>query len=252
MIKSFKDLGGHLDSLGGKAGSFLKQHVVFLGLIFSIMALGLSGYNTYLLKTTKVVVAGNLPPTVNIAKLTNSEIEKMIKNGAPVLGNPDAKVTLVEFADFQCPFCAKLFKEVITELKQKYINTGQVKFIYMNFAFLGQESQYSAQASKCAQDQGKFWEYHNYLYNNHQGENQGAFSLENLKKFAVNLGLNPAQFNKCLDEKKYEKYVIEDTALGRKFGVKGTPGTFVNDFFINGAQPLPVFTSRIDSALSGK
>ena len=215
------------------------------------MALGLSGYNTYLLKTTKVV-AGNLPPTADVAKLTDSEIAKMIKNGAPVLGNPDAQVTLVEFADFQCPFCGQLFKEVISELKQKYINTGQVKFVYMNFAFLGPESQFSAQASKCAQDQGKFWEYHDYLYNNQQGENQEAFSLENLKKFAVKLGLNSSQFNKCLDEKKYEKYVIEDTALGRKFGVKGTPGTFVNDFFINGSQALAVFTSRIDSALSGK
>lgn len=252
MIKSFKDLGSRLDSFGNKAESFLKRHLTAIGLILSIIALGLSGYNTYLLQNTKIVAGGAVQPTPKVDKLTNSEIDKMVKNGAPILGNPEAKVTVVEFADFQCPFCGKLFKEIVPELKQKYISTGKVKFVYMSFAFLGPESQFSAQASKCAQDQGKFWEYHDYLYNNQQGENQGAFSIENLKKFAVKLGLNSTLFNQCLDSKKYEKYITEETELGRKFGVRGTPATFVNDFFISGAQQVSVFTSQIDSALGGK
>ena len=122
----------------------------------------------------------------------------------------------------------------------------------MNFAFLGQESKDAAMGSKCAQDQGKFWEYHDYLYENQQGENRGAFSPENLKNFATELKLDSIEFNSCLDSRKYEKIVNDEQVLARSFGVKGTPSTFINDFYISGAQDASYFTNRIETALNGK
>ena len=250
MMNVLKKLGTHLVGFAHKTIIFSKKHLIHITLILAVIAVGLSGYNTYLIKNAKVT--GKLTPTVKFAKLTTAEIEKLIKDGAPVLGNMDAKVTVVEFGDFQCPYCGKYFKQILPEIREKYIKTGKVRFIYMSFAFLGQESQDSAQAAKCAQDQGKFWEYHDYIYNNQQGENRGAFSPENLKAFAIKLGLSSAQFNKCLDEKKYEKYITNEVQVGRKFGVKGTPATFINDFFIDGLQDVSYFRNRIEAELAGK
>jgi protein-disulfide isomerase len=226
---------------------FFKKNISYIALVLSILALGLSAYNTYYLKSR--VVSGNATTTKNVKKLTTSEINNLIKNGAPVLGNPEAKVTVVEFADFQCPYCGKYFEQVLPEIK-KYIDSGKVKFVYVSFAFLGDESFLAAEASKCAQDQNKFWEYHDYLYSNQQGENQGAFDVVNLKKFASKLGLNTSEFNQCLDSRKYKKVIEDDVALGNKFGVTGTPGTFINDFFIKGLEGVSYFKNRIDTALN--
>ncbi|MEK7647106.1 MAG: thioredoxin domain-containing protein, partial [Patescibacteria group bacterium] len=94
-----------------------------------------------------------------------------------VLGNPEAPVTVVEYSDFQCPFCGRFFHTTLSEFKENYIKTGQAKFIYRDFAFLGQESIDAAAAAKCAGDQGKFWDYHDYLFSHQSGENQGNFSV---------------------------------------------------------------------------
>jgi len=228
----------------------VRRNGLILVFFISLLAVGLSAYNTYLLKTVKTGPA--LAPSQNFAKLTPKEVDKLIRAGAPVLGNPEAKVTVVEFADFQCPYCGKYFETVFPEIKKNYIDTGKVKFIYMDFAFLGVESQWAAEAAKCASEQGKFWEYHDHLYENQSGENGGAFSVDNLKKFASDLKLNKGQFAECLDGHKYAKKIEEEKALGQKFGVRGTPGTFINDFFINGLQGVSYFTTKLEAALSGK
>ena len=233
-----------------KISKFLKEYQISFVLLIVLAALGLSGYNTYLIKINKSGINTTVAQTAK--KLTEADVAQMIAMGAPVLGNADAKVTVVEFADFQCPFCGRYFKEVLPEIKEKFIDTGKVKFVFMNFAFLGQESKDAAQAAKCAQDQGMFWEYHDELYANQQGENIGAFSVENLKKFALKLELNSDEFNQCLDSKKYEKTITEEVALGRTFGVKGTPATFIDDFFISGAQGASYFANRIEAALADK
>lgn len=238
----FKDFNEKLKIL-------LRDYGMILGLLLSIIAVGLSSYNTYILKTS---VNGNLPATKKFDKLTNSEIEKIIKGGSPVLGDINAKVTIVEFADFQCPYCGKYFKQILIPLKQKYIETGKVRFVYMNFAFLGEESIFAAEAAKCAQNQDKFWQYHDYLYESQQGENRGVFDNENLKKFAKDLKLDTTKFSECLDSRKYQKAVESETQLAKKFGVTVTPATFINDFYISGLQGLSYFENRIDSALSGK
>jgi len=168
----------------------------------------------------------------------------------PVLGNKNAKVEVVEFGDFQCPFCGRFYKDVEQQLKKDYVDTGKVKFAFRHYAFLGQESTSAAEASECANEQGKFWEYHNYLYENQKGENQGAFSKENLKSFAATLGLNTSQFNSCLDSGKYAKNVTDDFSDGQNAGVNGTPATFINGQLVSGAQPFASFKTLIDQELS--
>ncbi|MEM4271138.1 MAG: DsbA family protein [Candidatus Pacearchaeota archaeon] len=167
----------------------------------------------------------------------------------PILGKKDAKVTIIEFADFQCPFCERFFKDVLPNLKKDYVDTGKVKLSFRHYAFLGQESTWAALASECANEQGKFWEYHDYLYNNQGPENSGTFAKEKLVGFAQNLGLNTNQFSSCLNSDKYSKNVSEDLSAGQKAGVTGTPSTFINGQLIVGAQPYTAFKTLIDEEL---
>ncbi|PIR79879.1 MAG: hypothetical protein COU25_03050 [Candidatus Levybacteria bacterium CG10_big_fil_rev_8_21_14_0_10_35_13] len=168
----------------------------------------------------------------------------------PVLGNKDAKVTIIEFADFQCPFCKRLFDETISQLKKEYVDTGKVKLYYRHFAFLGEESNWAAEASECANEQGKFWGFHDYLYTNQGGENVGAFSKDNLKTFAANLGLNTSQFNTCLDSGKYSQKVLDDVTAGQTAGVTGTPTLFINGTMLVGAEPYSNIKAQIEKALT--
>src|SRR3990167_2108621 len=107
-----------------------------------------------------------------------------------VLGNPAAKVVLVEYGDFQCPFCGKFFKTTEKQLVDIYIKQGKAVLVWRDFAFLGEESFRAAEAARCAGEQNKFWEYHDYLFNNQRGENEGAFSDSILKSFAKTLKLD--------------------------------------------------------------
>jgi protein-disulfide isomerase len=166
-----------------------------------------------------------------------------------VLGNPAAKVTFVEFGDFQCPFCGRFYQTAEKEIIEKYVKTGKIKFVWRDFAFLGQESFDAAQAARCAGDQGKFWQYHDYLFENQKGENQGAFSSTNLKNFGVKLGLDPKTFNSCLDSGKYLNDVKKESELGRELGVTGTPSSFINGRQITGAVPFSQLETVIIEAL---
>ena len=166
-----------------------------------------------------------------------------------VLGNPAALVVIVEFADFQCPFCGRFFKEAEPKIIENYVRAGKAKFVYRDFAFLGPESEWAASASRCAADQNKFWEYHDYLFSHQNGENQGAFSKDNLKRFAAELKLNSAGFNDCLDKDKYLEAVRKSTAGGQSLGVNGTPATFINGQLTQGAVPYERFQSIIEEKL---
>lgn len=170
----------------------------------------------------------------------------------PVLGNKNAKVTVVEFADFQCPFCEKLFTDVYPSLKKDFIDTGKIKFAFRDYAFLGQESTFAAEAARCANDQGKFWDFHDYLYTHQGSENSGTFAKDKLETIASTIGLDTQSFNQCLESDKYAKGVAEETKAGQDFGVSGTPGTFVNGNLIIGAQPYSAFQTAINQALAGK
>lgn len=188
--------------------------------------------------------AGNGKTTAAVAGLP------AVNSSDFVLGNQNAPVTVIEYGDFQCPFCGKLFKDTESVLREKYIKIGKVKFIYRNFAFLGQESIWAAEAAFCAGEQGKFWQYHDYLFSNQRGENQGAFSKDNLKSFAVVLGLDRGKFSTCLDSEKYADLVKQETKAGGEAGVSGTPAIFINGKMYVGALPTATFTQIIDTELS--
>src|SRR5512136_1905445 len=124
--------------------------------------------------------------------------------------------------------------DVERQLEESYVKSGKMKFVYRHMAFLGNESQWAAEASECAADQGKFWEYHDKLFTSQQGENQGAFSKDNLKKFAADLKLDTTKFNQCLDSGKYTDKIKKSTEDAAKFGVSSTPTVFINGIYIPG------------------
>ena len=199
-----------------------------------------------------VTYSVNVSPSKNNVKDDTAAIGAMpvVTSTDFVLGDKNALVTIVEYGDFQCPFCGKFFKDTEPVIRENYIKTGKVKFIYRDFAFLGQESFWAANAARCAGDQGKFWQYHDYLYGNQQGENQGAFSKANLKNFAASLSLDKEKFNACLDSNKYDEAVKKDSKAGADAGVQGTPGVFINDRLYVGALPTATFTQIIDDELN--
>lgn len=132
------------------------------------------------------------------------------------------------------------------------MQAGKVRWGYIHMAFLGPESQWAAEASECAADQGRFWEYHDLLYARQKGENQGAFSKENLKGFAVELGLDADAFAACLDSGKYTSRVRADTAFAQSLGISGTPAFLVNGRPMMGAQPFETFRTLIEAELSSR
>lgn len=123
-----------------------------------------------------------------------------------------------------------------------------VRFGYQHFAFLGSESQWAGEASECAADQDAFWEYHDKLFDSQSGENQGAFNKDNLKRFAVELGLDTQAFDECLDSGKYASIVQNETQAAQSLGVRSTPTFLLNGKPIVGAQPFEVFQQSIEEA----
>jgi protein-disulfide isomerase len=176
-------------------------------------------------------------------------------NSSPFLGDENAPITLVEFGDYQCFFCNKFFHDTENAIIKNYVETGKVKIIFKDFTIIGPDSINAAQATHCANDEGKFWEYHDELYNNWSGENNGWASIEQLNHFATNVGLDLEKFDLCMDSKKYESLVASSNNDARTLGLTGTPGFFVigNDkqiTKIGGAQPFDVFQRIFDSELA--
>jgi protein-disulfide isomerase len=179
-------------------------------------------------------------------------VDVTVKPNAPTLGPSEAPVTLIEFADFQCPFCKKFQDEVFPQLKSRYTDTGKAKFIFQDFAFLGEESLQAAAAAKCAADQQQFWPYHDLLYAKQGSENSGTFSNTALKSFAQQLGLNQAEFNQCVDSGKYTQAVQDETTAGQSFGVSATPTLFINGQKYEGVGSVLEYTTVIEQALNSQ
>lgn len=189
-------------------------------------------------------------PTQPSAPQAPTKVNVSVTADDPVKGKSTAKLTIVEFGDYQCPFCGRFFKEIEPQIIKDYVDTGKVKFVYKNLAFLGQESKDAANAALCAKEQNKFWEYHGKIYSSQGGENQGTFSITNLKKFASDLGLDTNKFNSCLDGQKYNSQVLADIAEANKNGFQSTPSTAIGTTPIIGAQPYSQFKTIIDAELA--
>lgn len=193
-------------------------------------------------------------PPVVISTADNSAaqeklMETVVAQTRHFRGDSNAPVTIVEFGDFQCPFCGRFSTDTEPQIDEAYIQSGKVRFGYFNFAFLGQESNWAAEAAECASDQNKFWEYHDMLYSSQSGENQGAFNKDNLKKFAEDLGLDTSAFNECFDSGKYAQLIQEESSTASSMGVRSTPTFFINGQAVVGAQPFEIFQQTIDSFL---
>ncbi len=171
---------------------------------------------------------------------------------APVRGNADAPVTIDEYGDFQCPSCGAFARSVEAELVRRYIETGRAKLVFHHFPWIGPESKRAAEAASCAGAQGSFWSYHDLLYANQHGENSGFLSSDNLKRFASQLGLDRAAFDRCLDLGSYRAAVEADFQTGLRLGLNSTPTFIVNGQRIVGAQPLAVFAAVIDAKTAGR
>lgn len=162
-----------------------------------------------------------------------------------VKGDENAPVTIIEFSDYECPFCGRWWQQTLPELEEKYIKTGKVKHVYRDFPLgFHKKAQKAAEAAECAGEQGKYFEMHDKLY-----ENQQALSVDDLKQYAADIGLDTEQFNTCLDSGAMEEEVKKDFADGSKYGVRGTPAFFVNGVKIEGAHPFSVFEEVIEAEL---
>jgi protein-disulfide isomerase len=187
-------------------------------------------------------------------------VKKALELGSrdAVLGNANAPITLVEYGDYQCPFCTKFFTESQPQIQKDYIDTGKVKMIFRNFNFLGPESEAAAEAAECSVDQNKFWAYHNALYAakaadeaSGGGENDGFYTRALFLKLARAQGLNIAVFTSCIDGKKYTAKVAQEKSDAGNAGVNSTPTFFANGNQILGAQPYAEFKQLFDSLLKG-
>lgn len=169
----------------------------------------------------------------------------------PPKGNPNAKVKIVAFEDFRCPFCDRFFKDAEAQLIKDYVDTGKAVIYYRNYQFLGSASVVAGNAGECANEQKKFWEMHDYLYQNQPDESDTSmYTTDKLTTIAGQLGMNTSQFSTCLDSKKYDKNVQSDLTDGQQAGVNGTPTTFINGLAVVGAQPYSAFKTIIDQELA--
>ena len=176
----------------------------------------------------------------------SAEDQKAVASGTPAtFGDADAKVTVVEFSDFQCPYCTRA-AEVANKVKENY--PKGVRFVFRQFPLsFHQEAHLAAQASLAAAAEGKFWEYHDLLF-----ENQKSLGRESLEKYAEQLGLNMATFKKALDEGTYKDAVDKDIELGGKIAVSGTPTMFINGKRVSNATDYAAVSAEIDAALAEK
>lgn len=220
-------------------------------------------------KSDKVVVQAAAPvpsqkptqPQATAQPVPNTPVKVDISN-SPILGDKNATLTLVEFSDYECPFCKKSFDELLPELKKNYISTGKLRLIYKNLPLpFHPNAAKEAEASLCARDQGgdtAFYKYHDQIFTKTTSGGTGI-ALDQLPVLAKGVGLNVAQFQKCLDSAKFKALVDKDTAEAQKVGASGTPTWFLGKTTSNdsvegtimvGAQPFSAFKTAIDQQLS--
>lgn len=199
------------------------------------------------------VVASNQPESMN---LDVERVHGTISTGmgSPLLGSQSAPLTIVEFGDYQCPNCGSWFRNTKPAIVENYIDTGKANLVFMDLAFLGKDSPKAAQASYCAEEQGKYWQYHDLLYSSQQGIDDGWANSERLKAFAFSLELDMDLFNSCMDSGKYAKRVQYNIDEAKKAGADATPTFFIissdgKQEKITGAQPYSVFKNVMDSML---
>lgn len=188
--------------------------------------------------TTEVVV-----PTADVPD-TGSDVDMAdLIGGNAIIGDPDAPITIVEWSDFECPFCARFYNDAYQDIKENWIDTGKAKLVFRDFPLsFHANAQKAHEAAECAGDQDMYYEMHDALF-----ENGVSGGVSSFKTYAADLGLDQAEFDDCLDSGKHEAEVKKDMADGMKAGVQGTPGFIIEGQLISGAQPYAVFEQLLNS-----
>jgi protein-disulfide isomerase len=167
-------------------------------------------------------------------------------------GSANAPVVLSEWADFQCPACRVFALTREPSMDEAYVKTGKVRIVYRNYAFLGPESFWAAEAAEAAADQGRYLEYRNILWQRQRGENQGAFRIENLKAWAAELGLDMAKFNSTLDQHVHRNAIVAEQKEGEGLGIMATPTIMINGRIIEGVPTADRLKTLIEEELAKK
>jgi protein-disulfide isomerase len=178
--------------------------------------------------------------------------ERSVVSGR-VDGDPSAPVRIIEFSDFQCPFCKRFTDDTAPQILAEFVETGIASLEYRHFSFLGPESFAAAEAAECARDQDRFWDYHDLLFLRQGAENRGVFSNGNLKDFARELqevysDFDLDAFDQCLDSGRMESVVEEMTNEASTLGVRSTPSFLINGQLISGALDFETFKTAIETA----
>jgi protein-disulfide isomerase len=228
-----------------KRGASMVLPTAVLGILMVVMIVFLVSINAKLDKIATGAVVQQ--PTAQVPTPTPTQAAAPVKVGEgnnPIRGEKTAPVEIIEFSDFQCPYCQNWYDQNMQQLEDKYIKTGKVKFVFRDFPLsFHPYAQKAAEASECAAEQGKFWEMHDSIFTTKK------ITVDELKQQAKDLGLDTAKFNTCLDSGKTAAAITQDLNDGQAAGVSGTPTFFVNGQKIVGAQPFAVFDTAIQQAL---
>jgi protein-disulfide isomerase len=183
----------------------------------------------------------------NLEILTKS---KLIQDGSPIFGELSAPITILEWGDYQCTFCYRFHETTLKTIERDYIESGKVNLVFKDFPLNGPDSLLASEASYCAEDQGKYWQYHDELYKNWGGENTGWVTRWALNAFGTTVGLDLDKFNQCLDDHKYQEKVNLLYQFGKDLGIDATPSFLVFNgekiIKIRGNQPLETFLKTFD------
>ena len=232
------------DSITISKSTMWKASTAILAVLF-VISLFTGGFGIGKKEVTRVITNPTAPSPSGPTAAVNA---KDLVDDDPYLGNKNAPLVMVEFSDFQCPFCKRFRDQTLNQIKSQYIDTGKVKFVYRDFPLesIHPVARPSAEAAQCVyeQDKDKFWQYHDIIF-----ERQELLSTENLKQWATEIGLNTGKFNDCFDSGKYRQEVSKDLNDATSSGGQGTPFFVIGNIPVSGAQPFAAFQQAIESQL---
>ncbi len=224
-----------------------------IGAIISaiVIIIAFVGFHSISNPTELKIVPTPSAQQVGPAKIT---MNTFLANGSPVLGDSNAPITLIEFGDYQCHFCNVFFHSTEGDILKNYVDTGKVKMIFKDYNIIGPDSINASHGTHCANDQGLFWEYHDILYSNWTGENNGWASSENLMKFAQKVGLDIDIWSECMSNGKHSQIILGSNEDAKSLELTGTPAFFVigpdgETTPIFGAQPYETFEKVFEKEL---
>jgi len=221
------------------------------GITSIVIIIAFVGFNNISNQSELVIESAPTIQPIGPPKITTNTF---LANGSPILGNSDAPITLVEFGDYQCHFCNVFFHSTENDILKKYVETGKVKMIFKDYNIIGPDSVNASHGAHCANDQESFWEYHDILYSNWTGENNGWASSENLGRFAQEIGLDMDVWSECMVKKLHSQTILASNEDAKKLELTGTPAFFVigpdgKTTKLFGAQPFEIFERIFEKEL---